>query len=224
MQNQKPKLTPKALIFGSASAIFITNFLFLYLFRNQLGHVSSAYQLLDAFFGILTVAGFATLITGLVRYFRHTQPSAKQQQRARRNKLKAVIIFVVVVSLAVTASATIQFFVTKNIQSHSAYTNGTVTKLYTTSITNKKKVAYTYWVQYTFSPTSNRTIYHETYGLNQVQYNSLHVGGSVSVYYDTQKPNVQNVAGYQQDPSSLEEVALVSVAILLLSLVSFVVI
>lgn len=114
---------------------------------------------------------------------------------------------------------TIQYNTAKQIQSHSTYTTGTVTKLYATpkrDVTTGQILSYSYYVQYTFIPFSNNRKYSETYGINKNEFIALHKGSLIGVYYDTQNPNLQNVAGYQSSQESLLIIAVVFAVIFIL--------
>jgi len=160
------------------------------------------------------------------------QPSVPIENRplkVRRSIVQWVLILCAVISLFISISSLAQYLSAKNIEAHSQYTTGMVTNRYIkTDKTFQPKLdnyyySYTYFVQYTFNPVSSSRQYNATYGISQQDYSDLHKGSSIRVYYDTQNPNVQAVAGYQSTTGSLASVFIVSIIIFVCFLVAYIV-
>ena len=139
------------------------------------------------------------------------------------------------VSLFLTVSALLQFLTANNTQNNSAHVSGTVTNLAlfrphinsaptkfggrVTSITQDPG----FFVSYKFYPQNSAQAYSKTlYGINESQYYNLHTGGSISIYYNTQNPSLNNPNGDQSSSGQLAVLTIVFGAIFVVSLMVFI--
>jgi|ERR1039458_380825 preprotein translocase subunit SecG len=137
------------------------------------------------------------------------------------------------VTLFLTASAFIQFLSAKNTQDNSAYVNGTVTDLTLSRPTVQTATRFNgptyvvqvpgYYVSYNFIPKNSTHKYSKTYyGINESQYGSLNIGGSIKVYYNAQNPNLNNPNGDQSSSGQLETLTIIFGALFVVSLIVFI--
>lgn len=141
----------------------------------------------------------------------------------KKSIIRKLTVVLAAVALLIAISASIQYFTAKNIQQHSTYADGTILRLYTQSHNSptSNNTNYQYYVQYTFTSSAG-TKYNDSYSISLQKYENLKVGEPISIYYDTMKPSVQAVAGYQSDPNSLGLLAVISILIALVMAVIFV--